>query len=136
MTKSSAAQREAGRNERGSSTVKFIIVLVVVGILIYMGIQYVPVAYNYRNFKTYMQESVDTGAVTGQGTEWVRSRLVANAKDYGVPSDAKINTGVQDGRMTATVQFTRPINLLPGIWTYTYPFDYTVKSTDLFSSGK
>jgi hypothetical protein len=136
MTKSSAAQREARRNERGSSTVKFIIVLAVVSILIYMGIQYVPVAYNYRNFKTYMQESVDTGAVTGQGTEWVRSRLQANAKDYGVPSDAKINTGVQDGRMTATVQFTRPINLLPGIWTYTYPFDYTVKSTDLFSSGK
>src|SRR3954466_6063038 len=136
MTKSSAAQREARQNERGSSTVKFIIVLAVVGILIYMGIQYVPVAYNYRNFKTYMQESVDTAAVTGQGTEWVRSRLQANAKDYGVPSDAKINTTLLDGRVTATVQFTRPINLLPGIWTYPYTFDNTVKSTDLFSPGR
>src|SRR5690349_3354267 len=99
MMKSSALeQRESRQSERGSSTVKFNIVLAVVGILIYMGIQYVPVAYNYRNFKTYMQESVDTGAVTGQGTEWVRSRLQANAKDYGVPSDARINTAVQDGR--------------------------------------
>jgi hypothetical protein len=134
MTKSSAAQQEARWNERGSSTVKFIIVLAIVGIIIYMGIQYVPVAYNYRNFKTYMQESVDTAAVTGQGTEWVRSRLLTNAKDYGVPTEAKINTGLQDGRVTATVQFTHPINLLPGIWTYNYTFDNTVKSTDLFSS--
>ena len=136
MSELFGANREARQNERGSSTVKFIIVLAVVGILIYMGIQYVPVAYNYRNFKTYMQESVDTAAVTGQGTEWVRSRLQTNAKDYGVPSEAKINTTLQDGRMTATVQFTRPINLLPGIWTYNYTFDQTVKSTDLFSSGK
>src|SRR4051795_12775051 len=108
MRKSSAAQREARQSERGSSTVKFIIVLAVVGILIYMGIQYVPVAYNYRNFKNYMQESVNTAAVTGQGTEWVRSRLLANAKDYDVPGEAKVNTTVQDGRVMATVQFTRP----------------------------
>jgi len=134
MTKSFIAQREARDSERGSATVKFIIVLAVVGIIIYMGIQYVPVAYNYRNFKTYMQESVDTAAVTGQGTEWARTRLLANAKDYGVPPEAKIMTTVQDGRVVATVQFTRPINMLPGIWTYNYTFDNTVKSTDLFSS--
>jgi hypothetical protein len=133
MNESLGAKQVARHSERGSSTVKFIIVLAIVGVIVYMGIQYVPVAYNYRSFKNYMQESVDTAAVTGQGSEWVRSRLQANAKEYGVPPEAKINSNLQDGRVTATVQFTRPVNLLP-IWTYNYPFDYTVKSTDLFSS--
>ena len=122
----------ARRGQRGSTTLKFIIVLVVVGVLIYMGIQYVPVAYNYSRYKTLMQESVDTAAVTGQGTDWVRSRLQANANDYGVPREAKINSTLQDNRVTASVQFTRPINLIPGLFTYNYTFDYTVNSTDLF----
>lgn len=133
MNESFGAKQAARHTERGASRIKFLIVLAVVGVLVYMGIQYVPMAYNYRNFKTYMQESVDTAAVTGKGSEWVRSRLQANAKDYGVPPEAKINSTLQDGRVTVTVQFTRPVNLLP-IWTYIYTFDNTVKSTDLFSS--
>lgn len=132
MNGSPGPTRDARHGERGSSTVRFIIVLLVVGTIIYMGIQYVPVAYSYRNFRTFIQESVDSAAARGQGPEWVKTRLQANAKDYGVPGDAKIITTVQEGRITATVQFTRPINLLP-VWTYDYPFDYTAKSTDLFS---
>ena len=118
--------------ERGSATIKFIIVLVVVAVVVYMGVQYVPVAYKYSSYKSYMQDTVDKAAVIGQGPEWVRNQLQASADDYGVPRDAKIIPGVKDGRLTVTVQFTRPINLLPGIWTYNYQFDYPVKSTDMF----
>jgi len=132
MNKSSSRTFRARRNERGSASIKFIIVLIVVAVLVYMGVQYIPVAYKYSSYKTYMQDSVDKAAVIGQGPEWVRNQLQASEDDYGVPRDARIMPGVKDGRVVVTVQFTRPINLLPGIWTYNYPFDYSVKSTDLF----
>ncbi|MDQ3816762.1 MAG: hypothetical protein M3362_03595 [Acidobacteriota bacterium] len=134
MIKSFSRTDRPRRSERGSAGVKFIIVLVVVALFVYMGVQYVPVAYKYSSYKTYMQDTVDKAAVIGQGPEWVRNQLQASADDYGVPHDAKIMPGVKDGRLTVTVQFTRPINLLPGIWTYNYQFDYPVKSTDLFMS--
>ena len=132
MNKSSSRTFRAKPNERGSASIKFIIVLIVVAVLVYMGVQYIPVAYKYSSYKTYMQDSVDKAAVIGQGPEWVRNQLQASEDDYGVPRDARIMPGVKDGRVVVTVQFTRPINLLPGIWTYNYPFDYSVKSTDLF----
>jgi Flp pilus assembly protein TadG len=128
MSESFGASPRIRRGERGSATVKFIIILVIVGALLYGGIQYVPVAYQYSKYRSYMQESVNTAAISAQSTEWVRNRLVTSASEYGVPRDAKIVTNVQDGKIVATVQFTRPINLLPGIWTYNYAFDYSAKS--------
>lgn len=117
--------------ERGAARMKFIIVLVIVALVVYTGFQYVPVVYKSSLYKTYMQDTVDKAAATGQGTEWVRTQLEASAKDYGVPGDAKITPTIQNGRITVTVQFTRPINLLP-VWTYNYSFEHTAKSTELF----
>ncbi|HKC64718.1 MAG TPA: hypothetical protein VKB86_13840 [Pyrinomonadaceae bacterium] len=131
MRKSSSRTNGPVRNERGSSSVKFIIVLIVVAVLVYMGVQYVPVAYKYSSYKTYMQDSVDKAVVTGQGPEWVRTQLVGNEADYGVPKEAKIMPTIKDGKIVVTVQFTQPINLLPGIWTYIYNFDHTATSREL-----
>jgi hypothetical protein len=129
MKRSFGSTPEARHDERGSARLKFIILLVVVALIGYMAFQYVPVAFNYSRYKTHMQDTVDKAAATGQGTEWVRSQLAASAKDYGVPQDAKITPSMQERRVTVNVNFTRPINILP-IWTYNYPFDYTVKSTE------
>jgi hypothetical protein len=133
MKRSFGSTPMARHKERGAARLKLIITLAVVALLGYMAFQYVPVAYNYSRYKTYMQDSVDKAAVTGQGTEWVRTQLQASAKDYGVPQDAQITPGVKDGRLEATVKFTQPVSLIPGIWTYNYSFDHTVKSTDLFT---
>lgn len=132
MRKSFSRTSIARRNERGSSSVKFIIVLIVVAAVVYMGVQYIPVAYKYSSYKDYMQKTVDTASVTGQGPDWVKKQLEASKDDYGVPQDAKITSTVQDGRIVASVKFTRQIDLIPKIWTYDYSFDYPVKSTDLF----
>lgn len=132
MKRSFGSTPMARQAERGAARLKFIIVLAVLALIGYMAFQYVPVAYNYSRYKTYMQESADKAAVVGQGTEWVRSQLAASANDYGVPPDAKITPAVKDGRLEVSVTFIRPINLLPGI-TYNYNFDHTVKSTDLFA---
>ncbi|PYS47827.1 MAG: hypothetical protein DMF68_14970 [Acidobacteria bacterium] len=132
MRKSSSRTTGPRRNERGSASIKFIIVLVVVAVVAYMGVQYIPVAYKYSSYKGYMQKTVDTASVTGQGPDWVKKQLEASKDDYGVPQDAKITSTIQDGRIVASVKFTRPISLIPKIWTYDYSFDYPVKSTDLF----
>ncbi|HKR01725.1 MAG TPA: hypothetical protein VJT09_13685 [Pyrinomonadaceae bacterium] len=133
MNESFGSTPMARHQERGASRLKFIVVLAVVALITYMGFQYVPVAYNYSRYKSLMQDSADKAAVTGQGTEWVRTQLQASAKDYGVPPDAQIIPAVREGRLEVTVKFTRPVNLLPGIWNYNYDFDHTVKSTDLFA---
>src|ERR671939_482016 len=103
MKKSFSRTNGSRRNERGSARVKFIIVLIVVAIVVYMGVQYVPVAYKYSSYKTYMEGSVDKAAVIGQGPDWVRNQLQASADDYGVPRDAKIMPGIKDGRLVVTV---------------------------------
>jgi hypothetical protein len=119
----------ARHGERGSARLKFIIVLVVVAAAGYMAFQYVPVAYQSSRYKTRMQDVVTEAAAAGKGTEWVKSQLEASAEDSGVPKEAKIVPSVQNGRMMVTVQFSRPVNLLPG-YTYTYNFDYTATSSD------
>ena len=133
MTKRSFGRSPRVRHgERGSARLKFIIVLVVVAAAGYMAFQYVPVAYQSSRYKTRMQDVVTEAAASGKGVEWVRSQLEASAEDNGIPKDAKIMPVVQEGRMIVTVQFTRPINLLPG-YTYSYNFDHTVKSADLLT---
>ena len=131
MTKRSPGRpRAAGDGERGSARLKFIIVLLVVGVGGYMAFQYFSVAYQASRYKTRMEDVVREAAAAGKGTEWVKSQLEASAEDNGVPKDAKIVPSVQAGRATVQVQFTRTINLLP-VWTIKYNFDHTAKRDPL-----
>ena len=120
------------RNERGSARLKFIIVLVVVAIVGYMGFQYIPVAYQSYTFKKFMDESADKAAASTLPSEqkgsWLENELRTNAKDYGVPPDARMTHIFQNNRMEITVTFTRQINLLPG-FAYQYNFAHTAKSS-------
>ena len=130
MTKRSFGRTPVARHgERGSARLKFIIVLVVIAAVGYMAFQYVPVAYQASRYKTRMDDVVREAAAAGKGTEWVKSQLEASATDYGVPKDAKIVPSIQNGRMVVTVQFSRPVTLLP-VYTHTYNFDYTATSQD------
>lgn len=122
----------ARRGERGSARLKFIIVLLVLAAIGYVAFQYIPVAYQASRYKTRMQDVVTEAAAAGKGTEWVKSQLEASAADNGVPKEAKIVPSVQNGQVTVTVQFSRPVNLLPG-YIYTYNFDHTAKSEPLLT---
>ena len=46
------------RHERGAARLKLIIVLAVIALVGYMGFQYVPVAYQARSLKKFMDEKV------------------------------------------------------------------------------
>lgn len=127
----------ARRGERGSAQLRFIIVLVIVVVVAYMGFQYVPVAYHAYTFKRAMDDTVENAANStvpmDQKSQWVADQLKARANEYGVPPTAKIVPLFQNGRVEVTVQFTQPVNLLPG-FTYQYNFDYTAKSNTFLTA--
>lgn len=117
--------------ECGGSRLNFLIVVLVIAAVAYVGYQVVPVVFNASTYKVYMQDTVDKAVALGQGAEWARSQLRAGGADYGVPSNAVIETSNTEGRLIVRVQWTRPIPL-PG-YTYNYNFDHTVKSGKFLS---
>jgi hypothetical protein len=127
------------RGERGAARIKFIIILAVVAILAYMAFQYVPVAYRAYTLRSEMDRVVENAAnspsvPTERKGQWAADQVKASSNGYGVPADARIVPLFQDGRVEVSVKFTRPINLLPGIWTYNYDFDYTAKSSTFLTA--
>jgi hypothetical protein len=132
MKQSFGSSPTARHHERGAARLKLIIVLAVIALIGYMGFQYVPVAYQARSFKSFMQEKVQSSAddpavPMDQKGSRVETQLRNSASQYGVPPDAKLSHVYQNGRLEVTVKFTRQINLLPG-FTYQYNFDHTAKS--------
>jgi len=115
------------QGERGSARLKFILVMVVFAVVVYVGYQYIPVAYDAYYFKDVMQNKVDMAATQGFETSWVTDQLVKSRSEYHVPPEAIITPTRNENRMEVRVQFTRPISF-PG-YTYNYEFDYTAKST-------
>ena len=100
-------------------------------VVAYVGYQYVPVAIRAYQFKDLMQQTVDKAAALGQGGEWVKTQLKASYADFGVPPDAVVNSAQREGRVEASVQFTRPIPL--PFYIYQYNFDHTVRSSELLT---
>ena len=113
-------------NQRGGASLKFVLVMAVLGSCVYAGYLYVPVAYQAYLFKDLMQHYVDMAAAQGKPATWAAEQLVKSEPEYEIPSDVVITPTAQNERIEVHVQYTRPIEL-PG-YTYEYEFDYTVKS--------
>jgi|ERR1044071_2094071 hypothetical protein len=132
MKQSFGSSPAAMHKERGAARLKLIITLAVVALVGYMAFQYIPVAYQARTFKSFMNERVQVAAddpaiPMDQKATRVETQLRNSASQYGVPPDAKMSHIYQNGRLEVTVKFARQINLLPG-FTYQYDFDHTAKS--------
>jgi len=113
--------------ERGSATLKFVIVMAIMGTTAYAGYLYVPVAYQAYMFKDLMQHYADVAASQGYQPSWAGQQLVKSAPEYEVPANALITPVQRDNRVEVRVQFVRVIEF-PG-YTYNYEFDHTVRST-------
>ena len=117
----------------GASRLKFLLIVAIIGVVAYVGYQYIPVAYNASRFKLAMQDSVDKAAALGHNNEKLRTQLRADGNQFSVPPDAEITIErTPEGRVQARVKYVQPVPL-PG-YVYSYDFDHTVKSTELFSS--
>jgi hypothetical protein len=113
--------------ERGSATVKFVVVMAIMCSVAYAGYLYVPVAYQAYMYKDLMQHYADVAAAQGYQPSWAGNQLVKSAPEYEIPANAIIAPAQRDNRIEVRVQFVRVIEF-PG-YTYTYEFDETVKST-------
>lgn len=118
--------------ERGSSRLKFLIVMAIIGCVGYGAYLYIPVRYHAYLYKDLMQQFVDVASAQGKPPTWVAEQLTKNAEEYDVPSDAIITPAASDSRVQVRVQFTKPIEF-PG-YVYEYQFDETVKSAAFFVS--
>ena len=117
--------------ERGSATLKFLIVMALMGATAYAGYLYVPVAFNASTYKDLMQHYTDLAAAQGNPTAWLNEQLTKSAPEYGVPPDAIITPVQREGRLEVRVQYVKVIEF-PG-YAYNYEFDHTVKSTAFLS---
>jgi hypothetical protein len=122
------AQHARRHGERGGSRFNLVVVLLVIGLAAYSAYNYAPVSYNAYLYKDLMQETVNKAAYPPvRSSEWVKQQLRAAGAEYGLPEDADINVQNENGRISAHVTYTRPIQL-PG-YTYEYNFDHTVRSS-------
>ena len=113
--------------ERGSATVKFVIVMAIMCSVGYAAYLYVPVAFQANTFKDLMQHYADVTVSQGYAPSWAEQQLRKSAPEYQVPENAIITSAQRDNRVEVRVQFVRVIEF-PG-YTYNYEFDHTVKST-------
>ena len=113
--------------ERGSASLKFLVVILVIGACAYAGYIYIPVAYRAHTFKDLMQHYVDVASAEGKPPAWAAEQLLKNFGEYDVPADALITPTKRDNRIEIRIQFVKPIEF-PG-YTYNYEFDQTATST-------
>ena len=113
--------------ERGSASLKFVIVMALLGATAYAAYLYVPVAFQANAYKDLMQHYADVAATQGYAASWAGEQLMKNGAEYGVPENAIITPARRDNRIEVRVQFVRVIEF-PG-YPYNYEFDHTVKST-------
>ena len=121
------------RGERGGARLNFLIVMAIIAVLGYLGYQAFPVFYQARNFQSFMQDTVDTAAITDKKPAWVEQQLKTALPDYDVPPEAVIKSTINRGRMEAQVQFTRTIPMI--VTQYQYDFDKTVRSAANAAGG-
>jgi hypothetical protein len=113
--------------ERGSASVKFVIVMALMGACAYAGYLYIPVAYQANMYKDLMQHYADVAVAQGYPPSWAAEQLLKSAPEYSIPTNAVITPAQRDNRVEVRVQYVKVIEF-PG-YTYNYEFDQTVKST-------
>ena len=129
----SVSRRPSRAGERGGARLNFLIVVVVIAAVGYVGYHAVPVLYHARTYETLMQDTVNNAAMMGKDQAWIEKQLKDGLADYDLPPDATVKTGVRDGRFEAQVLFTRSIPLI--VTSYEYTFDKTVRSSTSLTSS-
>ena len=85
--------------ERGNASLKFLIVMLILGACAYAGYLYVPVAYRAHNFQDLMQHYVDVASAEGKQPGWAGEQLLKNFAEYEVPANAVITPSKRDNRI-------------------------------------
>ena len=132
MSKNMEIQRRR-QGERGSAGVKFTIVLVVLFLIGYALINYVPVAYEGASFKEEMHTAVVQGSALPNGGDPIgvtKTRLKRMASLNNIPGEAFVEVKAVNSVIQARVAYTKQVPLMPfGLYNYQYYFDHTATPT-------
>jgi len=121
-------------SERGSASLKFVIVMLIIGASAYAGYIYIPIAYRAHTFRDLMQHYVDVASAEGKPPAWAGEQLMKSFAEYEVPANALSTPSKRDNRIEVRVQFVKPVEF-PG-YTYNYEFDHTARSTAFLDFSK
>ncbi len=121
-------------NERGNATLKFLLVMLIIGAGAYAGYLYVPVAYGAHNVKDMMQHYVDLAYADGKPPAWAAEQIVKKFKEYDIPPNALMSNAKRGDQIEVRIQYVKVVEF-PG-YTYNYEFDHTASSTTLIDISK
>jgi hypothetical protein len=117
-------------SEMGSARLKFLVAMTIIIGGGYLGYQYIPVAFQAYQYKDLMQHYTEVAGAQGYKPGWAADQLAKSAVEYQIPPNLSITPGQKEGRVEVRVQYSVPIEMLPGgLWTYNYEFDHTARST-------
>lgn len=119
--------------ERGSATVKFMVVALVLFVIAHGAYNYIPVAYEGANFKQEMQTAVVQGMAAPAnitGADMAKGRIQRALAQNNIPTDAVVQVKSANNALTAHVSYEKKVEILPfGLYQYNYKFDHTATPT-------
>ncbi len=121
------------QDERGSASVKFLIIFVSLILIAHAGYNYIPVAYEGEDLKQEMQTAVVQGMAVPPGiapADMIKGKLQRAIIANDIPPDAVVQVKPGNNTVLAHVSYSKKVAILPfGIYTYNYKFDHTATPT-------
>ena len=108
--------------QRGEGRVGFIITLIVVVVLIFVGVKIIPVRINAYQLEDTLREEARYASANRNNDAAVKKRILEEAETLNIPLDPK-NVTVKRNKKEVIVRarFEQPIDLK--VTTYTFRFD-------------
>jgi hypothetical protein len=108
------------RGERGEGRIGVIISLVILIVLIYLGVKYVPVMINSYNLRDFIEEEARYAAVR-KGDEDIRDRVYQKAQDLTLPVE-KASIKIQRSRHELTISVNYMVPIETPVFTHKWQF--------------
>jgi hypothetical protein len=121
---------EFHQGQLGGTKMYAIVAILVLFLLGHAGYNYLPVVYQFENFKSEMKGATMRVLTMPHGAESLSDKLKKQIRlagnENGVPANAVIEVTELNNSLKAHVRFTKEVSLLPfGLYRYRYEFDNT-----------
>ena len=113
--------------ERGEGRIKFLLTLLVLALLAYVAMQFVPAYWRSMQMQDATQTIVTQAVVQNLRDNDVRARLEEKAIELSLPDNKKIELMHNGKRMIVHVRYTHDITL--PFYTYPWTFDFRKEDT-------
>lgn len=124
------SEKHTKYSEKGSASIKFLLVLVFLILAGNIAYHYIPTAYQGESFKQDMETAVIQGIAMpttyGKPGDVIRQKLSNAVASNNLPLDTYVNVVEKNNAVNARVYYVKKIPILPfGIYEYDYVFDHT-----------